>query len=153
MRNPKTLIAAAILAGFVSPALASANDAAALAPLRQFINDQNKGDVKGAEAAFAPGAIIIDEFSPFRWRGKHLVERWGADFGKMAKSAGITSPSLKDQEPTRITVDGDQAYAVVPAELHFLLKGKAETERGLLTVVTKKTSDGWKIADFTYSPE
>ena len=65
------LIGAALSFGVGSAALAAAPDAQLTAPIHQFIDDFNKGDAKGAAAAYAPTDIaIIDEVAPHIWRGK-----------------------------------------------------------------------------------
>ena len=44
--------------------MALAADAQLMAPIHQFIDDFNKGDVKGAAAAHLADASIIDEVPP-----------------------------------------------------------------------------------------
>jgi len=50
------------------------------APIHQFIDGFNTGDVKSAYAAYASGDImIIDEFAPHVWTGPHAAQDWAAD--------------------------------------------------------------------------
>src|SRR5580698_6956337 len=105
------LLAAALMAtpGFA----AGAGDVAA--PIRQFIDAFNRGDMKAAMATYAPGDIqIIDEFAPHRWSGPHAPQDWAAGYDKHAQATGVTDGRVTYGTPTRIEVEGNVAYVVMP---------------------------------------
>ena len=145
MRSP--LFAAVLfLVAVAPPAFAGAAEDAALAPVHHFVDSVNAGDMKGAAAAYAPEASIIDEFAPYRWQGPRAYAGWLADFEAKSKAQGLTEPMMTLLKPTRVVVSGDHAYAVLPALYDFKLKGKPIREFGTFSFALTKTMEGWRIA-------
>jgi ketosteroid isomerase-like protein len=147
------LLAAALIAlAAVSPAFAGkAEDEAALAPLRQFVGALNKGDIKSAAAAYAPGAVIVDEFTPYRWQGGHAFQQWLTDLETANKAAKIADAVMTLDAPRRVAVTGRRGYAVVPARYDFKQDGHPVHERGTFTVALTKTGLGWRLAAWTWT--
>lgn len=142
------LFASALL---VATALA-ADTAAVIAPIHQFIDGFNSGDVKSAYAAYAAGQItIIDEFPPHRWAGLHAAQQWAADYDKHAAATGVTDGSVKYGAPTRSEVEGDAAYVVIPALYTYKERGQAVAEEGQMTFALHKEAGGWKIEGWTWT--
>jgi ketosteroid isomerase-like protein len=113
-----------------------------MAPIQKFITSFNKGDVAGAAATHAAGAdlVIIDEVSPYVWRGPKAFQSWGADLESDAKKNGITEPM--------VTI---KAYVIVPAVYTYKQGGKAMREAAQMTVVLKKDATGWLIHGWTWT--
>jgi ketosteroid isomerase-like protein len=128
-------------------------DAELMAPIQKFITSFNKGDVAGAAATHAAGAdlVIIDEVSPYVWRGPKAFQSWGADLESDAKKNGITEPMVTIKAATRIEKSGDQAYVIVPAVYTYKQGGKAMREAAQMTVVLKKDATGWLIHGWTWT--
>ena len=119
-----------VLAG-VGPAVqAQTTDPQMMAPINKFIDAFNKGDMAGAAATHASEAdlAIIDEVPPFLWRGAEAFKAWGADLDRDAKKQGITDPKVSIAAATRVEMDGDAAYVVVPAVYTFKQAGVAMRE-------------------------
>ena len=77
-----TFLAAALIAFLLSmPAFAAGADDALLAPIHQFIDGVNKGDMKAAAAAHVAAPAILDEVAPHNWQGEGAVDKWAASFG------------------------------------------------------------------------
>jgi len=122
------------------------------APIHQFIDGFNSGDVKSAYAAYASGdVVIVDEFAPHRWMGPNAAQDWAADFDKATKAAGVTDATVKYGAPTRTVVGTDGAYVVIPTVYNYKEHGKAMTETGQMTFVLHSENGAWKISSWTWT--
>ncbi len=132
--------------------LAMAADAELMSPIHQFIDDFNKGDAKGAAAAFAPTDLAItDEVAPHIWRGKTAFQTWSKALAADSKKNGETDESVTLGDPTYTVVSGRRAYVVVPATFDFKQKGAAMRETAQMVYVLQKGAAGWKIASWTWA--
>jgi hypothetical protein len=134
-------------------ASAQAPDAQVIAPIQKFIDSFNKGDMAGAAATHAASAdlAILDEVSPYLWRGPQALKTWSTDLESDAKKRGITEPMVTISAPTRIETNGDQAYVVVPAIYSFKERGVAMRESAQMTFALRKDSSGWLIHSWTWT--
>ena len=149
MRN--TLIALAVAVIAAAPAAAS-DKTDVMAPLNQFVDGFNKGDVKNAVAACADQTSIIDEFPPHEWHGQGACSNWANDYDADAKKNGITDGLVTLGKPRHVDVVGDRAYIVVPANYKFKMKGKVVKETGsTMTVALQKGASGWRITAWSWS--
>jgi len=123
-----------------------------MTPICQFIDGFNTGDTKSAFAAYAPGDIlIIDEFAPHRWFGPHAAQDWAAAYDKHAQATGVSGGSVKYGNPTRVEIDGDVAYVIVPTLYVYKERGSPMTEEGQMTFVLLGEPAGWKISSWVWS--
>jgi hypothetical protein len=137
-------------------ALASAAIAApaddVTAPIHQFIDGFNSGNVKSAYAAYATGNVtIIDEFPPHRWVGPNAPRAWAADYTKHARARGITDGKVEYGKPTREEIEGKLAYVIIPTVYRYKERGKPLVEEGQMTFVLNSGAAGWKISSWTWS--
>jgi ketosteroid isomerase-like protein len=142
---------AALALGLAFGASAAPPAAGPVAALHQFIDSFNKGDLKAAEAAHAADAVIIDEVPPHIWRGPNAVQAWAADLGKAAKAAGDTEQKVTLGAPVRTDVNGDTAYAVVPATYTYKENGKPMREPAQFAVALRKDGGAWKLAGWAWA--
>jgi ketosteroid isomerase-like protein len=142
-----TLSASLLLAGAGHAATA----AGPVATIESFIGSFDKGDMKGAMAAHAPGAVIIDEVPPHAWTGPNAVQDWAGDLVKADKANGQTEESVKLGKPLRVQVEGDAAYVVMAASFNYKQHGKAITEPASMTYALKNGPDGWKITAWSWN--
>lgn len=147
----KTMIAALLALFALLPVQAMAQDAAVSAPIVQFVDGFNKGDLAAARATHLADAVIVDEVAPYMWRGAGAFDAWVADLMKDAAAQGITEPSVELGKPTRTLVTGDSAYVIVPATYRFKAKGTAMSEAAQMTFALRKGEAGWKIASWTWT--
>lgn len=125
---------------------------AVMAPVHQFTDGFNVGDVAAAVAACTDPVIIIDEFSPYAWHGAGAMDRWMSDYVKDAGQRGITDGVVTLHHPKHVDVANDRAYVVVPANYEFNQNGKAVKQtRSTLTVALVKTSAGWRITGWSWA--
>jgi ketosteroid isomerase-like protein len=145
-------ILALLASALLFPAVLFATDVAA--PIHQFIDGFNNGDVKSAYAAYVTGDIVIvDEFAPHRWSGPQAPQQWAADYDKHAQATGVSDGSVKYGAPTRTEIEGDVAYVVVPTIYLYKQKGQPMLENGQMTFVLHQQDRAWKISAWTWTGE
>jgi hypothetical protein len=139
--------------GMGSAVHAQTRDPQVVAPIHQFIEAFNKGDMAGAEATHAAEAdlVIIDEVPPFLWRGAQAFKAWAGDLERDAKKQGITDEKVSIGAATRVETDGDSAYVVVPSVYTFKQAGVAMRETAQMTFTLKKGAAGWLIHGWTWT--
>jgi len=137
---------------FVSGSAVASEETDVLAPIHQFVDGFNKGDVKSALGACAEETSIIDEFPPHEWHGAGACAKWADDYVANAKKDAITDGVVKLHKPARVTVSGDRAYVVVPSDYSWKQKGKPMQEtRAAFSFALSKGAGGWKIIAWTWS--
>jgi len=121
------------------------------ATVRQFIDAFNRGDIKAAEETHVAEPIIIDEFPPYQWQGRHSFKTWLGDLTKNDTAAGVTDGHMKLGDVIRQEATGDHAYVVVATDYSFKLKGTPMHEPSQMTFALKKAKAGWRIVGWTFA--
>ena len=86
-----------------APAVVPATGDDPAAPVRQFIDGFNSGNVQSAFAAYATGTItIVDEFAPHIWSGPNAAHEWADAYDKHAQATGVTDGKVTYGKPTRV---------------------------------------------------
>lgn len=135
-----------------APVLVPASQDDVSAPVRQFIDSFNRGNVQAAFTAYATGAItIVDEFAPHLWTGPDAGHQWADAYDKHARATGVTDGEVTYGQPTRTEIDGDVAYVVMPTVYLYKEHGKPLREEGQMTVVLNHEAGGWKIRSWTWT--
>lgn len=129
----------------------AAEEPEVLAPVRQFIDGFDKGDIKMAKAACLDQIFIIDDFPPHLWSGRDAISNWLRDLDTFEKKNGTSDVSVTLGKPEHVDVTGEQAYAVVPTKLSFKKNGQPVNENGLMTLVLHKGAEGWRIAAWAWA--
>ena len=131
---------------------ASPEEAAVMAPVNQFVDAFNKGDVKTVAAMCADQTSIIDEFPPHEWHGAGACLTWMNDYDADAKKNGITDGFVTLGKPRHVDVTGDRAYVVIPANYVFKRKGVTVRESGsILTLALQKVAVGWRVTAWSWA--
>lgn len=149
--NMKSVIALAAACGLLLASTAHAGDAAVEATIRKFGEAFNKGDIAGAKALHTAAPTIVDEVSPYYWRGPKAFDSWFADLAKAEAAEGKTGGQVAVGLPTREVVSGNSAYVVAPSSYTFKQKGATLRETAQMTFVLTKQPSGWKIASWTWT--
>jgi hypothetical protein len=148
----KQAIVALLALVLCAPAVIPATGDDASAPVRQFIDGFNSGDVQSAFAAYSAGPItIIDEFAPHIWTGPNAAHEWADAYDKHAQVTGVTDGKVTYGKPTRTELTADVAYVVMPAVYIYKENGKPLKEEGQLTAVLHRESGAWKIRAWTWT--
>jgi hypothetical protein len=137
---------------FCAPAVIPATGDDPAAPVRQFIDGFNTGDVQSAFAAYATGPItIVDEFAPHIWSGPNAAHEWADAYDKHAQATGVTDGKVTYSKPTRVERNAEVAYVVIPTVYLYKENGKATREEGQVTAVLNRESGVWKIRGWTWA--
>jgi hypothetical protein len=141
-----------LVGGLAMASQVKAEDAQLVAPIHQFIDAFDKGDLKTAAAANDPaGVVIVDEVSPHLWTGPQAFESWAGDLMADGKAHGLSEERVDLSAATRADVDVDRAYVVAPAVFSFRQAGAATREVAQMTFVLRHGTDGWKILAWTFT--
>jgi ketosteroid isomerase-like protein len=153
-RRITTTLVVAMLAlgiGAASSVRAAAPTDAPLATIKKFIDDFNKGDIKGAQSTQADDVAILDEFPPHAWNGAGSFDKWLADLQKDAKAKEQSEQKLTLGKTVRSQADGDTAYVVMAGTFAYKEKGKPMKEPGHMAFALRKDGDNWKIASWSWA--
>lgn len=135
-----------------SPGSAATTDRQAIVAVVNVFNDGlNKGDMKAAASAYAPSVSILDEFPPHIWTGATAFQDWASAFAADSQKNAVTEVAMTLMKPRHLNVEGDRAYAVIPALLTFKEKGKPVKEPGIFTFALQKLGADWKIAAWSWT--
>ena len=106
----------------------------------------NHGQMPTAFAAFTASPSIVEDGPPYRWQGPGAPQAWIESMGANAQAKGMTAIDMKLSPATRVEIDGERAYAIVPGLLSYGMKdGHSERASGLLTFTLLKAGGEWKI--------
>jgi len=148
----KQVVIAALALVLCVPAVIAGSGEDVSAPVRQFIDGFNTGNVQSAFAAYATGPItIVDEFAPHIWTGHDAAQQWADAYDKHAQATGVTDGKVTYGKPTRAEIDGDVAYVILPTVYLYKEHGKSLQEEGQITVVLNRDAGRWKIRSWTWS--
>lgn len=138
-------IALAIAATLPASAATSAPSAAVMQPVKNALASLNTNSPKPLAGIYATNATIVDEFAPYSWSGAGAGTMWFNDFGKFAKSVGLTNAKGILLKPTAFNMSGDRAYLVIPCDFGGTMKGKAIKEHGTWTFTLQRSGSSWRI--------
>ncbi len=137
-----------------SPAAAKSPDASMMAPINAVANALNTGNGFGTTSGpFSDGAVVVDEFAPYMWKGAGAGVAWLNSFSAFAKQAKITEAHATLQQVKYFDLASNAAYIVVPAVFSGKLNGKPFRENGLWTFALTKRGSKWLIAAETWSKQ
>lgn len=149
----KTIVAIAVAAASFAATAASASDETdVLAVVTDYNAALNNGDQKAAAADSADEVSITDEFAPYSWQGAGATAGWFADYAAWTKMNVVTNDTVALDKPWRIEINGDHAYAVVPATFTYTKRGAKVVEAGSVwTFALRKTAGHWRIVSWAWS--
>lgn len=131
---------------------ASADDKAAItAVVIKATAAFDKGDAKIFGPLLAPSQSVIDDVPPHYWSGPRAIMTWNSDLHKSPAGGGIADPTMTLHASKFILVDGDRAWAPMPATFTYKDHGKPERETGTLTFALQKIAGQWKILGFAWA--
>jgi ketosteroid isomerase-like protein len=114
--------------------------------VRAFVAAFNAREVDDAQAAWVDGGVIIDDFPPHEWTGRHVAAAWLGDIVRLSREFGMSHASVTIQEGAQVIVTDRQAYGVVPIDVSWRQDGVPQQRRGSMTLAFRDESDGWRIS-------
>ncbi len=134
-----------------APAFAS-GESGVMAPIRQFINGFNTGNMRSAVAACDSTSSVIDDFPPHVWPGPRGCADWARAYTGMANFMSITSARVILGTARDFKVTKDRAYVVLPAAFTYKAHGKPVTENGArFTFALRRVGAGWRITGWAWT--
>ena len=135
-----------------SAPLPVADNPEVMAPVHQFLDGFNKGDMKSAVAACASPASVVDQIPPHAWQGPKACADWWRAFDANTKATGITEPLIKIKSVNALAVTADRAYVVATASYDWKQNGSPmKQEASKWTFALQKQAAGWRITGWTWS--
>ena len=128
----------------------SVDGVAVLTEVRSVMDQFNTGKASPTTLGWTG---IVDEFPAFNWQGTDAVNGWFADFEKDAAKSGSTGTHITLGRPEHLTVDGANAYLVLPAMLTSKNRGKPSREEGRFVFVLEKAAAAWHIANMAWATD
>jgi ketosteroid isomerase-like protein len=148
----KTMLIVVAAASLTATAASASDESDVLAVVNDYNAALNKGDPTAAAADSAPQLSITDEFAPYSWQGADATAGWFADYATWTKQNVVTNDTVALAKPWRVEVDGDHAYAVVPATFTYTKRGANVVEAGSVwTFALQKTAGHWRIVSWAWS--
>ena len=149
MKNVLLALCASVL---LVPVALTAQSNDPTAPIRQFIDGFNSGNVQSAMASYAAGNItIVDEFAPHLWIGPHAAQDWASAYDKHAAATGVSDGKVTYGRATREETSGEFAYVVLPTKYLYKEHGRPLVEEGQITAVLHKEGGAWKMRGWTWT--
>jgi len=122
--------------------------------LNRFAEHVNRGEVAAAIGHFTDDPSIVEDLSPFHWRGPDAAGAWLAAMAANAERNGVTGIHMGFRAPRLVLVDGDRGYAVLPGDLSYSFAGAPDRRiGGYVTFAVQKIHDAWKIETLTWTWE
>lgn len=124
---------------------------AVTAVVKEYLAEMNQGAVDKFVRLCAPQTIIIDDFPPHTWQGPTACTDWLNAFASFDTRKEISPRAVTIGKPWRVSVNGDNAYVVVPATYKYTEGGKPVTESdSVWTLALQKGPDGWRIKGWAW---
>ena len=124
-----------------------------LAVLQSVADEWNKTQV-APTSQFQADLTIVDNTPPFLFQGPEAAQNWlkayRADQPPATARARISARFL---EPRTVEIEGARAYIAVPEEWTVILDGRSEVTHGVVTATLNRSSQGWRIATWTWTPQ
>ena len=142
----------AIAVGASVPAAAAPIDDAATAPIRAALAAVDAGDGAAFARTFAGDAAILDEISPFAFRGPTAARAWFERLRVVNRDNAISGERSIAGAPRDASIEGNDAYAVVPVRIAYRQHGRNVVENGAWTFALRNAGGTWKIVLAAFAP-
>jgi hypothetical protein len=141
-----TLLAAVIWAQSKASA---ADTSGVMAVINGAVASFNKGDGKTWESLCTSPAYIISNIPPYQY--STTCADWWSSHAASSKKNGVSDEIVTLGKAWHVNVNGDRAYAALPASYAYKAQGKTIKTSGVLTVALQKTASGWLMTGWTWS--
>jgi hypothetical protein len=122
---------------------AGVHAAAVTAAVRDLFDGFNSGKIDFAKLGWNG---VIDEFPAYAFLGATTVADWGAGF----QASGQKDLVVTLAAPTHLSVNGDDAYTVVPATIAGTMHGKPLKEHGAFALALSKVDGTWQVRSWAW---
>jgi hypothetical protein len=124
-----------------------------LAVLQSVADEWNKTQV-APTSQFQTDLTIVDNTPPYLFQGPEAVQNWLKAYrGDQPPAAAKAKISARFLEPKTVEIEGTRAYIAVPEEWTVTLDGRSDVTHGVVTATLNRSSQGWRIATWTWTPQ
>jgi hypothetical protein len=136
-----------------APRAGFAATADATQPVEKLFTAFNADSRAGLVAAYAPGAVVVDEFAPFVWHAPSAAAAFYDSFLALRKAAKLTKLHAIHGPLVFLAYDDAKtsAYVVAPTTITYRAADRPLMETGRWAFVLKKISGTWLIANSTWA--
>ena len=117
--------------------------------ITDFVDAVNQGNQARAVEHLTDDVTIIEDLAPFRWHGRHAGPEWM--LAMLGQRKNLTAITMEIGPPSRIEVEGEAAYAIVPGLLTYVGPGSTLRSNGLLTFSLRASDGQWLINGLVWS--
>lgn len=118
---------------------------AMMRPINAAIAAVDHSSAAGLTGMYASNATIVDEFSPYSWRGAQAARGWISSFVDFSRATRLTSPHGDMQPIQTFDTSAGKAYIAVPVRFTGRLNGKPFVETGILAFTLSRSGANWII--------
>jgi hypothetical protein len=123
-----------------------------LAVLQSVADEWSKTQVTST-SHFEAALTIVDNTPPYLFQGPEAVQNWLKSYrDNQPPTAAKAKTSLRFLEPRTVEIEGARAYIAVPAEWTVTLDGRSDVSSGVVTAALNRSSQGWRIAAWIWTP-
>jgi len=141
----------ALVFGAAAPAAAASPGAPIMGTVNGVVSSLNVDKPGSVAAWFTPSAVVVDDFAPYSWSGTNAALRWWMALDASNVKAGLRNLRITARPVSQFDVSGDIAYVVVPLDLSFTVKSKAEHQSGLWALTLQRSVGRWAIVSASWA--
>ena len=103
---------------------------------------------------FEAALTIVDNTPPYLFQGPEAVQNWLKAYrDNQPPAATKAKTSFRFLEPRTVEIEGARAYIAVPTEWTVTLDGRSDVSHGVVTATLNRSSQGWRIAAWIWTPQ
>jgi hypothetical protein len=125
-----------------------------LAVLQAVAEEWSNTQAMPSTSHFEAALTVVDNTPPYLFQGPEAVQSWLRAYRETQSPAATKAKtSLHFLEPRTIEIEGARAYIAVPAEWTVTLDGRSDVSHGVVTATLNRSSQGWRIAAWIWTPQ
>ena len=109
-----------------------------------------QGEEAGLAEAFAPGAVVVENFPPFLFEGPDAFERWRDGFITRSRLLELEDLQFEIGHAQDFTRGEDRAFFTLPVRWTGFALGRPFDERGGWSFVLVRASARWRILCYAW---
>ncbi len=148
---PTALVLCAALVMPVHAATSTSSNDGIMATIHGALAAADSDNVTLLNSYYTSNPEVVDVFAPFLWSGPDAAAAWRREVDRVNPTLHIAHLRVSMRSAPIIRVSRDEAYAVVPLRITYLLRGKPRIGHGLWTLTLRRIGSAWKITTATMS--
>jgi len=121
------------------------------AVFENFARSDNGGNRAALIADFTADAVLVDEFTTYRFAAPGAAGAWYDAAGADSTANQTSDGGSTFAAPSFAGITGGRAWLVFPARYSFVQRGMLTVEHGSAVVTARTTPAGWKLTTLTWA--